>query len=139
MWCFSFFFFFFLFFTVYTSWCYIKSHLVFNVDFNTLQCNNVFLIWDNYSFSEQLLCISDIPVLCLTMIFIYTVVLLKQQVSYSGTFGYTNPEMEVEDPTAMSSQDGSAWVLPARLIKHDSILKKYHPKVFLYLFDYIVC
>uniref|UniRef100_A0A8C1D8G0 Palmitoyltransferase n=1 Tax=Cyprinus carpio carpio TaxID=630221 RepID=A0A8C1D8G0_CYPCA len=34
--------------------------------------------------------------------------LFKQQVSYSGTFGYTNPEVEVEDPTAMSSQEGSA-------------------------------
>uniref|UniRef100_A0A8C2D1M0 Palmitoyltransferase n=1 Tax=Cyprinus carpio TaxID=7962 RepID=A0A8C2D1M0_CYPCA len=33
---------------------------------------------------------------------------LFKQVSYSGTFGYTNPEMEVEDPTAMSSQEGSA-------------------------------
>ncbi|XP_016103841.1 probable palmitoyltransferase ZDHHC1 isoform X3 [Sinocyclocheilus grahami] len=33
--------------------------------------------------------------------------LFKQQVSYSGTFGYTNPEMEVEDPTAMSSKEGS--------------------------------
>ncbi|KAI7814717.1 palmitoyltransferase ZDHHC1 isoform X1 [Triplophysa rosa] len=34
--------------------------------------------------------------------------LIKQQVSYTGTLGYTNPEMEVEDPTAMSSQEGSA-------------------------------
>uniref|UniRef100_A0A9J8AKH1 Palmitoyltransferase n=1 Tax=Cyprinus carpio carpio TaxID=630221 RepID=A0A9J8AKH1_CYPCA len=33
---------------------------------------------------------------------------LFKQVSYSGTFGYTNPEVEVEDPTAMSSQEGSA-------------------------------
>uniref|UniRef100_A0A9J7Y632 Zinc finger DHHC-type containing 1 n=1 Tax=Cyprinus carpio carpio TaxID=630221 RepID=A0A9J7Y632_CYPCA len=33
--------------------------------------------------------------------------LIKQQVSYGGTLGYTNPEMEVEDPTAMSSQEGS--------------------------------
>ncbi|XP_051756451.1 palmitoyltransferase ZDHHC1 isoform X1 [Ctenopharyngodon idella] len=34
--------------------------------------------------------------------------LIKQQVSYSGTLGYTNPEMEVEDPTAMCSQEGTA-------------------------------
>ncbi|KAA0723399.1 putative palmitoyltransferase ZDHHC1 [Triplophysa tibetana] len=34
--------------------------------------------------------------------------LIKQQVSYTGTLGYTNPEMEVEDPTTMSSQEGSA-------------------------------
>lgn len=34
--------------------------------------------------------------------------LIKQQVSYSGTLGYTNPEMEVEDPNAISSQEGSA-------------------------------
>uniref|UniRef100_A0A673M922 Probable palmitoyltransferase ZDHHC1 n=1 Tax=Sinocyclocheilus rhinocerous TaxID=307959 RepID=A0A673M922_9TELE len=33
---------------------------------------------------------------------------LIKQVSYGGTLGYTNPEMEVEDPTAMSSQEGSA-------------------------------
>ncbi|XP_051566873.1 palmitoyltransferase ZDHHC1-like isoform X2 [Myxocyprinus asiaticus] len=32
---------------------------------------------------------------------------LIKQVSYTGTLGYTNPEMEVEDPTAMSSQEGS--------------------------------
>uniref|UniRef100_A0A8C1R0X2 Palmitoyltransferase n=1 Tax=Cyprinus carpio TaxID=7962 RepID=A0A8C1R0X2_CYPCA len=32
---------------------------------------------------------------------------LIKQVSYGGTLGYTNPEMEVEDPTAMSSQEGS--------------------------------
>ncbi|XP_016085314.1 probable palmitoyltransferase ZDHHC1 isoform X3 [Sinocyclocheilus grahami] len=37
-----------------------------------------------------------------------TINLIKQQVSYGGTLGYTNPEMEVEDPTAMSSQEGSA-------------------------------
>lgn len=34
--------------------------------------------------------------------------LIKQQVSYSGTLGYTNPEMEVEDPKAMTSQEGAA-------------------------------
>ncbi|KAG1943118.1 palmitoyltransferase ZDHHC1 [Pimephales promelas] len=33
--------------------------------------------------------------------------LIKQQVSYSGTLGYTNPEMEVHDPTAMGSQEGT--------------------------------
>ncbi|XP_051994254.1 palmitoyltransferase ZDHHC1 isoform X2 [Xyrauchen texanus] len=32
---------------------------------------------------------------------------LIKQVSYTGTLGYTNPEMEVEDPSAMSSQGGS--------------------------------
>ncbi|XP_042616237.1 palmitoyltransferase ZDHHC1-like isoform X2 [Cyprinus carpio] len=32
---------------------------------------------------------------------------LIKQVSYGGTLGYTNPKMEVEDPTAMSSQEGS--------------------------------
>ncbi|XP_066511268.1 palmitoyltransferase ZDHHC1-like isoform X3 [Hoplias malabaricus] len=31
---------------------------------------------------------------------------LIKDVSYSGTFGYTNPEMEVEDPTIMRSQRG---------------------------------
>ncbi|XP_056121309.1 palmitoyltransferase ZDHHC1 isoform X1 [Rhinichthys klamathensis goyatoka] len=34
--------------------------------------------------------------------------LIKHQVSYSGTLGYTNPEMEVQDPTAMGSQEGTA-------------------------------
>ncbi|XP_073762929.1 palmitoyltransferase ZDHHC1 isoform X4 [Danio rerio] len=33
---------------------------------------------------------------------------LIKQVSYSGTLGYTNPEMEVEDPKAMTSQEGAA-------------------------------
>lgn len=34
--------------------------------------------------------------------------LIKQQVSYSGTLGYTNPEMEVEDPKAMTSQEAAS-------------------------------
>lgn len=40
--------------------------------------------------------------------FISIIVLLQQQFSYSGTLGYTNPEMEVQDPTAMGSQEGTA-------------------------------
>ncbi|XP_056317743.1 palmitoyltransferase ZDHHC1 isoform X2 [Danio aesculapii] len=32
---------------------------------------------------------------------------LIKQVSYSGTLGYTNPEMEVENPKAMTSQEGA--------------------------------
>ncbi|KAG5270079.1 hypothetical protein AALO_G00188460 [Alosa alosa] len=33
---------------------------------------------------------------------------LMKDVSYSGTLGYTNPEMDVEDPTTMSSREGAA-------------------------------
>jgi len=36
-----------------------------------------------------------------------SIIVLQQQVSYSGTLGYTNPEMEVHDPTAMGSQEGT--------------------------------
>ncbi|XP_031425070.1 palmitoyltransferase ZDHHC1 isoform X2 [Clupea harengus] len=33
---------------------------------------------------------------------------LMKDVSYSGTLGYTNPEMDVEDPATMSSREGAA-------------------------------
>ncbi|KAL2088410.1 hypothetical protein ACEWY4_015309 [Coilia grayii] len=33
---------------------------------------------------------------------------IMKDMSYSGTLGYTNPEMDVEDPTTMSSREGAA-------------------------------